>query len=185
MPSAKPVRDRSGEFLGELNGKPAALVQFLAGCDLAEPSAEHCARVGRALAEIHRAGSSYAQKMPNPRGPRWWKKVMPEVLPFLTAEDAALYCEEVGFQGLYRFEDLPLGPIHADLFRDNVLWEDGRLSGVIDFYFACTDRLLYDVAITVNDWCIEPDGTLDPGRTHALLDAYREVRPFTAIERGA
>jgi homoserine kinase type II len=185
VPSAKPVRDRNGDLLGELNGKPAALVRFLAGCDIAEPTAEHCARVGGVLADIHRAGESYQSRMDNPRGPRWWKSVMPEILPFLGAEDAALYREEVRFQALYRFEDLPLGPIHADLFRDNVLWEDGRLSGVIDFYFACTDRLLYDVAIAVNDWCVEPGGTLDPARTRALLEAYRRVRPFTAIERGA
>ena len=185
VPSAKPVRNRAGEFLGELNGKPAALVRFLAGDDLVDPTAEHCARVGRALADIHRAGASYERKMANPRGPHWWRAVMPEVLPFLGTEDAALYREEVRFQALYRLEDLPLGPIHADLFRDNVLWENGRLSGVIDFYFACTDRLLYDVAIAVNDWCITPDGMLDPLRTHALLDAYREVRAFTAIECGA
>lgn len=185
VPSAKPVRDRKGDFLGKLNEKPAALVRFLTGNDLTEPAVEHCARVGTVLADIHRASASYQNRMENPRGPRWWKTVMPDVLPFLGPEDAALLKEEVRFQALYRFEDLPHGPIHADLFRDNVLWEDGSLSGVIDFYFACNDRLLYDVAIAVNDWCIEVGGTLDRARTHALLDAYRRVRPFTAIERGA
>lgn len=185
VPSAKPVRDRTGEFLGKLNGKPAALVRFLAGSDLSQPGAEHCARVGAVLADIHLAGASYGNRMANPRGPRWWRAVMAEILPFLGAEDAQLLKEEVRFQALYRFEDLPHGPIHADLFRDNVLWEDGRLSGVIDFYFACNDRLLYDVAIAVNDWCIEAGGTLDGTRTRALLEAYRGTRPFTAIERGA
>lgn len=185
VPSAKPVRDRKGEFLGELNGKPAALVRFLAGSDLTQPGAEHCARVGAVLADIHQAGSSYERTMLNPRGPRWWKAVMPEVLPFLGAEDAGLLRTEVEFQARSRFDDLPRGPIHADLFRDNVLWEDGRLSGVIDFYFACNDRLLYDVAIAVNDWCIEAAGTLDRTRTQALLEAYRRVRPFTAVEREA
>jgi len=185
VPSAKPVRDQNGGFLGWLKGKPAALVRFLSGSDLTEPAADHCARVGAVLAEIHRAGSSYENKMINPRGPRWWKSVMPEILPFLGPEDTALLTEEVRFQSLYRFEDLPQGAIHADLFRDNVLWENGHISGVIDFYFACTDRLLYDVAIAINDWCIEPGGTLDRSRTHALLEAYRRIRPFTAIERGA
>jgi homoserine kinase type II len=185
VPSAKPVRDRSGGFLGKLNGKPAALVRFLPGSDLTEPSADHCARVGAVLADIHRAGISYESKMGNPRGPRWWKSVMPEILPFLQPEDAALLTEEVRLQSLYRFEDLPRGAIHADLFRDNVLWDDGRISGVIDFYFACTDRLLYDLAIAVNDWCVEAGGTLDRPRTHALLEAYRRVRPFSAIEREA
>lgn len=183
VPSAKPVRNRQGEFSSGLNGKPAALVRFLAGSDLADPTVEHCARVGRALADIHRAGASYERKMENPRGPRWWKAVMPEVLPFLGVQDADLYREEVRFQGLHRLDDLPRGPIHADLFRDNVLWADGRLSGVIDFYFACTDRLLYDIAIAVNDWCIEPDGTLNPARTRSLLDAYGDIRAFTAVER--
>jgi homoserine kinase type II len=185
VPSAKPVRDRSGGFLGKLNGKPATLVRFLAGTDLTEPTADHCAQVGAVLADIHRAGVSYESKMDNPRGPRWWKSMMPALLPFLGAEDAALLTEEVRFQSLYRFEDLPSGAIHADLFRDNVLWEDGRISGVIDFYFACTDRLLYDVAIAVNDWCVEVGGTLDRSRAQALLEAYRRVRHFTAIERGA
>jgi len=185
VPSAKPIRDLSGGFLGELNGKPAALVRFLAGSDLTEPNADHCARVGDVLADIHRAGQSYGSKMANPRGPRWWKSAMPEILPFLGPEDAALLTEEVRFQSLYRFEDLPQGAIHADLFRDNVLWQDGHISGVIDFYFACTDRLLYDVAIAVNDWCVEADGTLDRSRTHALVQAYHLIRPFTAIERDA
>jgi len=185
VPSAKPVRDRSGGFLGTLKGKPAALVRFLAGSDLTRPTADHCARVGAVLAEIHRAGSTYAARMENPRGSRWWKSVMPEILPFLGREDAALLTEEIRFQSLYRLEDLPQGAIHADLFRDNVLWEDGRISGVIDFYFACTDRLLYDVAIAVNDWCVEPDGTLAGSRTHALLESYRRIRPFTPLERGA
>jgi homoserine kinase type II len=185
VPSAKPVRDQSGGFLGRLKGKPAALVRFLSGSDLTEPAADHCALVGAVLADIHRAGSSYENKMINPRGPRWWKSVMPEILSFLGPEDTALLTEEVRFQSLYRFEDLPQGAIHADLFRDNVLWENGHISGVIDFYFACTDRLLYDVAIAINDWCVEPGGTLDHSRTHALLEAYRRIRPFTAIERGA
>ena len=185
VPSAKPVRDRTGGFLGKLNGKPAALVRFLAGTDLTGPGADHCAQVGAVLADIHRAGISYESTMDNPRGPRWWKSMMPEMLPFLGPEDAALLTEEVRFQSLYRFEDLPQGAIHADLFRDNVLWEGSRISGVIDFYFACTDRLLYDVAIAVNDWCIEAGGMLDLPRTRALLEAYRRVRPFTAIERGA
>lgn len=185
IPSPKPVRDHGGGFLGTLNGKPAALVRFLAGSDLARPTTDHCAGVGAVLAEIHRAGANYGTRMENPRGPRWWKSVMPEILPFLGPQDAALLTEEVRFQSLYRLEDLPQGAIHADLFRDNVLWEDGRISGVIDFYFACTDRLLYDVAIAVNDWCVEPDGTLDESRTHALLESYRRIRPFTPIERGA
>lgn len=185
IPCPDPVPDRAGQLLGTLNGKPAALVSFLAGRDLVRVESGHCAQVGAMLAAMHLAAGSYPATMDNPRGLQWWKSVLPEILPLMAEVDAALLREEVRFQTLYRFSDLPRGAIHADLFRDNVLFSAGRISGVIDFYFACTDALLYDVAITVNDWCMEPEGRLDTVRTAALLDAYRAVRPFTAIERGA
>jgi homoserine kinase type II len=185
IPCPHPIASRANEYLGELNGKPAALVSFLRGRDLTVVAPAHCARVGATLASIHLAGQSYGAVMENPRGPRWWAAVMPELLPFLGTEDAALLSEEVRFQSRHRLPDLPRGPIHADLFRDNVLFEGDAVSGVIDFYFACTDALLYDVAITVNDWCIDEDGALDGARAEALLEAYRATRPFTASERGA
>jgi homoserine kinase type II len=108
---------------------------------------------------------------------------MPDVLPFLDATDAALLNREVQMQSEQRYDSLPRGAIHADLFRDNVLFNEGNIAGVIDFYFACTDSLLYDVAITVNDWCMQPDSRLDPARTQALLTAYHAARPFTDPER--
>ncbi|OGA53598.1 MAG: homoserine kinase [Betaproteobacteria bacterium RIFCSPLOWO2_12_FULL_62_13] len=185
IPSPRPIANRDNELLGELNGKPAALVTFLAGKDLADPQPDHCVQVGATLANMHLAGTSYPLRMDNPRGPKWWKAVMPEIVPFLAPEEAALLREEVRFQSLYRFSDLPRGAIHADLFRDNVLFDRRRITGVIDFYFACTDALLFDVAITINDWCMKNDGRLDPVRAAALLEAYRAIRPFTAIERGA
>ncbi len=185
VPAPRPVRDNAGNFLGELNGKPAALVAFLPGADIAAPSPAHCAQAGTLLAAIHAAGGSYAATMDNPRGVQWWTAVMPEILPFLGGEDANLLREEVRFQGQQDFRKLPLGAIHADLFRDNVLFENDRVSGVIDFYFGCTDALIYDVAIAVNDWCVTDDGALDVTRVQALLDAYRERRAFTADERAA
>lgn len=185
IPCPKPIADLDNELLGELNGKPAALVSFLAGKDLLEPQAGHCAQVGVMLANMHLAGKTYTLRMDNPRGLKWWKAVMPEIIPLLSEEDAALLREEVRFQSLYRFSDLPRGVIHADLFRDNVLFDNNQITGVIDFYFACTDALLYDLAIAVNDWCVANGGRLDPVRTAALLEAYRAVRPFTAIERRA
>lgn len=185
IPSARPLPDRAGSLLGELNGKPAALVTFLPGKDVEHPAAAQCAAVGTVLARIHLAGQSYTSRMDNPRGLPWWQEVMPRLLRFLPADDAALLREEVDFQARHRHVDLPRGAIHADLFRDNVLFEDSRIAGVIDFYFACTDALLYDVAISVNDWCLESDGRLDPGRTTALLEAYRKARPFTPEEPAA
>ncbi len=185
VPSARPVPDRSGAFLRELNGKPAALVGFLPGRDVASPGPDHCAQAGAVLADIHLAGSSYPARMDNPRGPQWWRSVVPEIAPFLGAADLKLLEDEVRFHADNRFRDLPRGAIHADLFRDNVLFDNGRVSGVIDFYFACTGAWLYDVAIAVNDWCVATDGTLDERRTAAMLGAYGGKRPFTAAERAA
>jgi homoserine kinase type II len=183
VPAPRPVPDRAGRFLGELNGKPAALVEFLAGKDVAAPGATHCGLAGAMLARIHDAGRSYGGKMENPRGARWWKAVTPELLPLLDPAEAALLEREVAFQAEDR--DLPRGAIHADYFRDNVLFDHGAISGVIDFYFACTGALLYDVAIAVNDWCVREDGTLDGARATALLAAYSQARPFSAAEREA
>jgi homoserine kinase type II len=159
--------------------------EFSPGKDLAHVGVAHCGRVGALLAGVHLAGQSYGATIQNPRGPRWWTAVMPEILPFLAADDAALLREEVRFQANHRLPDLPRGPIHADLFRDNVLFQGDAVSGIIDFYFACTDALLYDVAITVNDWCVDDDGALDASRTQALLDAYRSTRPFAPGEHDA
>ncbi len=185
IPSPQPIASLGNEYLGELNGRPAAIVTCVPGRDLQQVDAGHCATIGELLAQMHLAGASYRAEMPNPRGARWWRAAMPNVLPFLDARAAALLQEEVRFQALYRGEDLPRGVIHADLFRDNVLWDGERVGGIIDFYFACNDALLYDVAIAVNDWCIEDNAALDRKRTTALLAAYHRVRPFTAIERGA
>lgn len=185
VPSAHPVASRNGGYLGMLNGKPAALVARLEGRDVTNPTPAQCAAVGAALARLHLAGQSYAVTMDNPRGAVWWKAVQPEILPFMPAAEAALLASEIRFQDDQRRTDLPRGAIHADLFRDNVLLSGDTVAGVIDFYFACTDALLYDVAIAVNDWCIADDGGLDPARTRAFIDAYAGVRPYTAAEREA
>ena len=191
VPCPAPVANNSGAFLGYLNGKPASLVSRLTGKDLVNPSVADCAKVGQVLARIHLAGQSYTGRMNNPRGPAWWKAATPDILPFLNAADAALLDSEVRAQDAQRFDDshdprdLLRGAIHADMFRDNILFHQGEVAGVIDFYFACTDLLLYDVAIAVNDWCMQPDSRLDLARTQALLSAYHAERPFTAVERGA
>ena len=185
IPCPLPIANLDNEYLGALNGKPASIVTCVPGVDLKRVNAGHCATTGGLLAQMHLAGASYRATMPNPRGPKWRKAALPQVLPFLDQDQAALLKEEVRFQSLYRFEDLPRGAIHADLFRDNVLWDGARVGGIIDFYFACTDALLYDVAVAVNDWCSTADGSLERSRTTALLGAYHKARPFNAIERGA
>ena len=185
VPSARPLPNRSGNLLGELNGKPAALVSFLPGRDVSEPQAVHCAAVGTMLARIHLAGQSYGTRMDNPRGLKWWREVVPELLRFLEPDEAQLLRSEVDFQSRVSFDSLPRGAVHADLFRDNVLFEGTRISGVIDFYFACTDVLLYDVAICVNDWCVTAEGALDERQASAVLIAYQAVRPLTRDEPGA
>jgi homoserine kinase type II len=185
IPSARPIPDLEGALLGELNGKPAALVSFLPGKDIADPTEAQCAAVGAMLARIHRAGLSYPARVENPRGSRWWQAVMPEIVGFLPPDEAELLRNEVDFQAAHRFDDLPAGAIHADLFRDNVLFEDSRISGVIDFYFACTDALLYDAAICVNDWCVDAEGDIDDRRSAALLGSYHAVRAVDAREAEA
>ena len=185
IPCPRPIATRSGRLHLQLNGKPAALVSFLPGKDVEAPSAAQCAQAGAMLANIHAAGASYAGGMDNPRGPKWWTAVAPRVARFLDAKGAALLRDEVRFQSRLRLSGLPRGAIHADLFRDNVLFENGRISGVIDFYFACTGALLYDVAIAVNDWCVRAGGGLVDARADALLEAYSRVRRFSAAERAA
>jgi homoserine kinase type II len=185
IPCPTPIADLSDEYLGELNGKPAALVSCLPGRPEIHPSPAHCAEAGSMLADMHLAAAHYDRIMINPRGPRWWNTTALELYPFLDGPDAGLLNAELAYQARFRHQALPRGVIHADLFRDNVLFDDEQIGGVIDFYFACNDVLLYDVAITVNDWCVNPDGSLDADRTLPLLCAYHEVRPFTASEREA
>ena len=185
VPCPSPMASLNNQFLNELNGKPACVVSCLDGKSLIAPTTQHCAQVGEMLADIHQVGKSYPDTMENSRGRQWWKATAPQVMPHLSESDAALLKEELRHQALHRLEDLPRGVIHADLFRDNVLFKDETLSGVIDFYYACNDVWLYDVAITVNDWCVSADGELDEERMLALLKAYHATRPFTPIERGA
>ena len=190
IPCPGPIADRDNKLLGHLNGKPATLVTCLPGRPVMEPTSHHCRIIGGALADMHVAGQSYDAQLPNPRGPKWWRETAPLVMPFLDEPRRKLLNAEMADQAGARARDLPRGPVHADLFRDNALWDGApgteRLGGIIDFYFAGVDALLFDVAVAVNDWCIDTrDGTLDEARCTALLAAYRGIRPFTAEERDA
>lgn len=185
LPCPKPIANLQNELLGELNGKPAAIVSCLAGQPVMQPQALHCARVGEVLAEMHLASRTYGGHLDNLRGASWWTACAPEIYPFLKPEDAKLLESEIRFQAGCKRDNLPRGVVHADLFRDNVLFDGDRVGGFIDFYFACIDSFVYDVAITVNDWCVDEDARLDPARADALLKAYMAVRPFTESEQAA
>ena len=188
IPCPAPIADLEDRTLSTLNGKPAALVTRLEGETLERPRAADCAELGGLLARMHLAARSYAGYLENPRGPRWWRRAAAEVRPFLDAGRAALLEAELAFQAQHRFADLPRGAVHADLFRDNAFFRDGRVSGVIDFYFAGIDCFAYDLAVCANDWCLvdpQRDRRLDAERTQALLSAYGEVRPLEPAERAA
>jgi len=185
IPCPSPVANRRNQFLGELNSKPACIVSRLSGKSTTAPNLAQCAAIGAMLGQMHLAGQSFSQIMPNPRSGAWRAATAPQVRPFLDAGQAALLDSEVALHARQDWTSLPQGVIHADLFRDNVLLEENRVGGLIDFYFACSDALLYDVAITMNDWCTNTGGTLDTPRAQALLRAYHAVRPLLDSECAA
>ena len=190
IPVPAPVPNTDGELVVALHGKPAIVVSRLQGSSQLDPQPVHCAEVGRMLARMHLAARDFALHQPNLRGLDWWVETAPAVLPFLNEAEAALLRSEVAYQSEFAagatYAQLARGPVHADLFRNNVMFEGERLSGCFDFYFAGVDTWLYDVAVTVNDWCVDlATGVLDQDRVRALLDAYHEVRPFTDDERAA
>lgn len=188
IPVPEPAADARGQLLHSVCGKPAAVVNRLAGKSVLAPEPQHCAAVGDMLARMHLAGRDFELRQPNLRGLPWWNETAPLVLPHLDEAQAALLREELAYQNHIaassRYAALPRGPIHADLFRDNVLFDGDRLSGFFDFYFAGLDTWLFDLAVCLNDWAIDwPTGRHDPLRAAAMLDAYQAVRPLEAAER--
>ncbi len=181
----RPIMADDGSYLRRLAQRPAALVERLAGKAVTEPSVAQCAAVGEALGRIHRIGRHVHRRRRNERGPAWWRVTADALRGALDADAMALIDAEIAFQAAFDTQHLPRGVIHADLFRDNVLFEGERLSGVIDFYAACNDILLYDLAICLNDWCVVPDGDFDDARTRAFLAAYVSGRPPVAGEAAA
>ncbi len=180
-----PVKDKAGVALKRLAGRPAAIVTFLTGVGIRRARAEQCGQVGTALARLHLAGDGFALKRRNALSVSGWRPLFDAcggrantVQPGLEEEIAA----ELAYLEAHWPAGLPEGVIHADLFPDNVFFLGGKLSGLIDFYFACNDMLAYDAAICINAWCFEADGSLNVTKARSLLAGYQSVRPFTADE---
>jgi len=190
----QPQTMRNGTRITTVHGKPTAIVQRLNGGYEPAPGVAHCTLAGRAMARIHNAAQDFPLSQPNLRGLSWWLETGPKVMPFLDAAQADMLSDELRTQSQAAvgadWQALPLGPSHCDFFRDNVLFdgtfESPQLGGVIDFYFAGCDHWLFDVAVAVNDWCIDrATGALDVPRVEAWLAAYAALRPFTDAERRA
>ncbi|TAM03180.1 MAG: homoserine kinase [Paraburkholderia sp.] len=195
VPVPDPMPRTDGALFGPLQGKPAAIVTKLEGAPELAPGVEHCVEVGQMLARMHLAGRDFKGDQPNLRSLEWWEETVPTVLPFLDEAQRDLLTSELAHQQAFfasaDYAQMPGGPCHCDLFRDNVLFahahpapgHEVRLGGFFDFYFAGCDKWLFDVAVTVNDWCVDlATGQLDRARAEALLRAYQTVRPFTAAE---
>jgi homoserine kinase type II len=194
IPVPQPQTRVDGERLSTLHGKPCAIVTRLKGGYEPAPGAMHCALAGQTLARAHLAGARFTIRQPNLRGLGWWQATIPKVLSFLEPAQAgliqAVLDEQTRFASTDIYRALPVGPGHCDLFRDNVLFdgtfEMPQMGGFIDFYFAGWDTWLFDVAVSVNDWCIDQNsGVFDAGKLRAWLNAYAAVRPFTAQEKHA
>jgi homoserine kinase type II len=190
LPVPEPATTLQGSLLCKTRGKAAAIVSRLPGHAVLHPTVAQCSQVGQFLASMHRRARDFPLFQPNLRGIGWWKSTLPKLEPVIPADQFQKLAEEVIFQDTFvrgpQFERLPAGPIHADLFRDNVLFDGDHIGGVIDFYFAACSAWLFDLAVTVNDWCVDPaTGEFDPPRARAMLQAYHEVRPLMELEHRA
>jgi homoserine kinase type II len=183
----RPHARSDGSLLLALRGKPAAVVDRLPGEHHLAPDATDCASVGRVLARMHLATRDFLPAQPNLRGLDWWNATVPVVVGHLEPAAAAMMEDELAYQrhlaAAPAYATLPRGAIHGDLFRDNAMFQDGALTGVFDFYFAGVDTLLYDLAVALNDWCIDlASGELDEDRADALVAAYAMLRPLESAE---
>lgn len=197
IPVPKPIENSQGEILFTLKAKPAAIVSKLPGLSRLQPEANHCALVGEMLAKMHLAGKDFSKSQENLRSLAWWQKTIPQVLPHLSTSQKELLTHELKIQEEFfsssAYDELPQGASHCDLFRDNVLFDpkgsnpsDDQLGGFFDFYFAGTDKWLFDIAVTANDWCLaENKQDLDPVRLEEFMKAYQAVRPFTKEEQAS
>jgi len=185
IPSARPIPARDGRTLHTLLGRPAALVERLGGESTEEPTRDDCAQVGAVLARLHLAAKGFPMHREDHRGIAWRLETAGQLYPELDPDTAAMLREELEHHAAQDWRGLPRGVVHADLFPDNVLFRRGEITGVIDFYYACNDLRVYDLAITVNQWCTRSDGALCDERALAVLRAYHAQRRLEPAERAA
>ncbi len=176
LPCAAPLKTKDGRSLVELNGKPAAMVHRLTGQSVLFPNVAQCRAAGELMGRMHKATESFDGTAVNTRGAGWRRDTAQTLAAELPEDARKLIESEIQEQSSFDMTSLRQGVIHADMFRDNVLFIDDRLSGVIDFYYACNEALLYDLAIAVNDWCMDTHGAPEPGKVKAMTQAYVEQR---------
>lgn len=177
----KPILKKNGTALSILKNKPALIVTCLKGKEITNPEVNHCKAVGKSLAELHVKSANFVAQHQNTRDLSWIKKTAETLFNELPQDESKLLREEILYQEKQNYK-LPKSTIHGDLFKDNVLFLNDEVSGFIDFYYACTDYLILDVAIAVNDWCVNSDGSFDESRLNAFLDAYKKIRSFNDNE---
>lgn len=185
VPCADPVAGLDGAYVYTLLDKPTCIVSRLAGISVDTASVMQLISLGQNLARWHAQVGGFHGARTCRYGPLWQRQASRELLPLLPDAERELLQQEITIQATYQFSDLPHGMIHSDLFRDNVLFEGDRLSGIIDVYDACDGPFLYDLAVVCNDWCRDPDVTLNREKTRSLLESYHQVRRLSALERGA
>ena len=188
IPVPNPAADKNGVILHRVKDKPAAVVNKLLGTSELAPTQAHCTQVGAMLARMHLAGQDFGMRQPNLRGLSWLNATLPTLLSHVTAGQRSLLLGELAYQNhlaaTSAYKSLPTGPVHGDLFRDNVMFEGSQLTGFFDFYFAGCDTFLFDLGVCLNDWCIDlPTGQHDAARADAFLNAYQTVRPLAGQER--
>ena len=185
IPTAHPKPNQNGQYLTELKGKPAALVERLTGSGVEHPTLKQCEVMAENMAKFHVAGQTFNGFRPNDRDLNWAQATYDLIQSNLPEDERFLIESEISYQSQIDWSDLPKSVIHADLFCDNALFNGDELSGIIDLYYACNGAMLYDLAVMVNEWCRMPDLTLCPQKLSAALSAYQSVRPLTLDEEAA
>jgi homoserine kinase type II len=188
FPSARPIADRRGEILKRMRGKPCALVSYLSGLSVRRPGVAHCREAGDSLAWLHQAGEGFPMTRANDLGQAAWAPIFADLegrADELKPGLAATIRRDLDRLAAGWPKGLPTGVIHADYFPDNVFFQGGRFVAAFDFYFACTDALAYDIAVALNAWCFEPDGSFNITAARALVAGYEARRPLSPAERAA